>query len=66
MKTSNTWLRPACAGLISLLLTPFASSANVLDYLFARNDLETITVTDVTPAGNGLRQPTTDQPAPPQ
>ncbi len=62
MKTSTVSFRFGCVALIGLLFAPLVSSGGFLDFLFPSNELETITVTDFTPAGNLLRQPTADHP----
>lgn len=62
MKTPAVSFRSGCVVLIGLFFAPLVSSAGILDFLFPANDLETITVTDFTPAGNLLRQPTADHP----
>ena len=62
MKTSTFSSRTWCAALIGLFFAPLASHGSFLDLLFGANDLETITVTDFTPMGNLLRQPTADHP----
>jgi hypothetical protein len=62
MKTFAVSFRSWCAIVIGLFFAPLASHGNILDILFPPNDLETVTVTDVTPAGNRLRQPTPDHP----
>jgi hypothetical protein len=52
-------------GLISLgalLLSCSTATAGVLDFLFSNNDLETITVTDMTQAGKLRRIPTKNNP----
>jgi len=61
MKTSVSF-SSACLALVGLFFVPVVCHGNVLDFLFSRNDLETVTVTDVTPAGSLLRQPAPDHP----
>ena len=54
--------RQCCVIFCGLALAPVLSSAGILDYLLPRNDLEAITVTDMTPAGSLRRSPTPQQP----
>ena len=62
MKMSGLSFRSWCVGLICVASVPLVSRANVLDYLMGRHSLETVTVTDITPAGHSLRQPDPEHP----
>jgi len=61
MKTPAV-LRASCVVLCSLLFTSWIRAGNLLDVLFPADDLQTITVTDMTPEGNLRRQPSPDHP----
>src|SRR3954468_19150375 len=61
MKTSVSF-GSACVALVGLLFVPVVCHGNILDFLVSRNDLETVTVTDVTSAGSLLRKPAPDHP----
>jgi hypothetical protein len=48
--------------LCGLMLAPVLSIAGILDFLTSSNDLEAVTVTDMTPAGSLRRAPTPSNP----
>lgn len=51
-----------CLLLASGAVAPHVYGGGLLDFLFSKNDLQTITVTNVTPAGKALPQPTPAHP----